>query len=169
MNEVTRGVRKLSRIGHVLAAAAVLALLAGCVAMPSQPAAPITAPAPAAPASAAQQAQAPAGPVLGSQTQGDLTAWLSSKPAQPVRGMAELDAYLAGADGKPVTDAKVTFDIDMTNMSHGLNQVTAEPAGDGHYTGPVRFMMPGPWRVIAIVDRPGQETAKLRFEFMVNR
>ena len=30
-----------------------------------------------------------------------------------------MDAYLVGTDGQPVTDAKVTFDTDMTNMSHG--------------------------------------------------
>ena len=79
-----------------------------------------------------------------------------------------MDAYLLGAEGQPVTDAKVTFDTDMTNMSHGPYLVTAEPAGDGHYVGQVHFSMPGPWRVIAIVERPGRETAKLRFEFTVN-
>ncbi len=148
---------------------AVLALMTACAATPSRQ--PSTVPAATlAPASAStQSALAPAGPTLGSQRSGDLQAWLSSDPVQPKRGEAEMDAYLLGAEGQPVTDAKVTFDIDMTNMSHGLNQVVAEPAGDGHYRGQVHFAMPGPWRVIAIVERPGQETAKMRFEFTVNR
>lgn len=118
---------------------------------------------------AVQGAQAPAGPTLGRQAQGDVVGWLSSKPAQPVRGTADLDAYLVGADGQPITDATVTFDIDMTNMSHGAYLVTAQPAAEGHYTGNVHFSMPGPWRVIAIVERPGAETVNLRFEFAVNR
>jgi len=28
--------------------------------------------------------------------------------------------------------------------------------------------MPGPWRVIAVIERPSRETVKLRFEFKVN-
>lgn len=158
---------KTGRIWFALAAAAVLALLAACAATPSQQASTVSAPAPAA--ALVQGAPAPAGPTLGSLRSGELQAWLSSDPAQPRPGEAEMDAYLLGPEGQPVTDAKVTFDIDMTNMSHGLNQVVAEPAGDGHYFGQVHFGMPGPWRVIAIVERPGQETAKMRFEFMVNR
>ena len=149
---------------------AALALLAACAATPSlqTPTGPTPTPPTPAPVSA-QSALAPAGPTLGSQQSDGLQVWLSSDPAQPKRGEAQMDAFLLGAGGEPVTDAKVTFDIDMTNMSHGLNQVVAEPAGDGHYRGQVRFAMPGPWRVIAIVERPGQETAKMRFEFTVNR
>lgn len=144
-----------------------LASFAGCVAAPSHPIERVPTPTLAAAAGSPGPALAPAGPTLGSQSSGDLQAWLSSKPAQPLRGTAEMDAYLLGADGQPITDAKVTFDSDMTNMSHGLNLVAAEPVGDGHFVGSVHFMMPGPWRVIAIVERPGKETAKLRFEFVV--
>ena len=109
------------------------------------------------------------GPALGSQQVNGLLVVLRSHPASPIRGRNVLEVLIADAESRPVTDAQVSFDLDMTNMSHGLNQVTAEPTGDGHYAGQVRFMMPGPWRVIAIVDRPGHETAKLRFEFMVKR
>jgi hypothetical protein len=151
----------------VLAAVAALAFLAACVAVPSQQAATVPATAAASAPAATQQALAPVGLTLGSQRSGDLAAWLSSRPVQPVRGAAEMDAYLVGAEGQPVTDARVTFDTDMTNMSHGPQLVPAVPAGNGHYVGDVHFMMPGPWRVIAIVERPGRETAKLRFEFMV--
>ena len=151
-----------------MAAVAVVALLAACGAAQSRQTETVTVLAPATASVPAQQGLAPAGPTLDSQRSGDLVAWLSSRPAQPLRGAAEMDAYLLGAEGQPVTDAKVTFDTDMTNMSHGPYLVTAEPAGDGHYVGQVHFSMPGPWRVIAIVERPGRETAKLRFEFTVN-
>ncbi len=124
--------------------------------------------APAAAQGAAEQASAPAGPTLGSQRADDMLVWLSSQPARPVRGTAKLDAYLMGNDGQPITDATVTFDTDMRNMSHGPNLVTATPADEGHYEGAVHFLMPGPWRVIVIVERPGHATASLRFEFTVN-
>lgn len=154
-------------IGLVLAGVATIGLLAGCGAAELRQIGVAAASASTLTLDAAQQAQAPAGSTLGSQRGGDVAGWLSSEPAQPVRGAADLDAYLVGADGQPITDAAVTFDIDMTNMSHGAYLVTAEPAGEGHYTGNVHFSMPGPWRVIAIVERPGSETAKLRFEFAV--
>lgn len=158
---------KMHFVGPVLAALAVMALLVACGTAAPRQAGMVAAAARAPALEPAQQALAPAGATLGSQRNGDLLAWLSSKPAQPVRGPAKMDAYLVGTDGKPVTDAKVTFDTDMTNMSHGPYLVPADPAGDGHYTGEVHFSMPGPWRVIAIVERPGREMTKLRFEFTV--
>lgn len=154
-------------IGLVLGGVVAVGLLAGCGAAGLHRSGVAAASASTLTLNAAQEAKAPAGPNLGSQAQGDVVGWLSSDPAQPVRGAANLDAYLVGADGQPVTDATVTFDIDMTNMSHGEYLVAAEPAGEGHYTGNVHFSMPGPWRVIAIVERPGAETARLRFEFAV--
>ncbi len=156
-------------VGLILAGVAALGLLTGCGAAVLRQSGVAAASASTLTLDVAQQAQAPAGPTLGSQRVDDIVAWLSSEPAQPVRGAANLDAYLVGADGQPITDATVTFDIDMTNMSHGAYLVEAVPAGEGHYTGDVHFSMPGPWRVIAIVERPGAETAKLRFEFAVNR
>ena len=158
-----------SWIWRILAAGALLAMLAGC-----SPAAPGHSgtnmqQAPAAEAGAVLQAQAPTGTILARQQTATLQAWLSCDPTQPVRGAADMDAYLIDVDGQPVTDAQVTFDIDMTNMSHGINQVTARPAGDGHYVGQVHFSMPGPWRLIAIVERPDHEAEQVRFDFKVNR
>ncbi len=124
---------------------------------------------PAAESGADLEAQAPAGAILAREQTTDLQAWLSCDPAQPVRGAAEMDAYLLGPDGQPVTDAKVTFDIDMTNMSHGVNRVDAAAQRDGHYVGQVHFPMSGPWRLIAIVERPGREPEHVRFDFKVDR
>ena len=112
---------------------------------------------------------APDGPTLADQQSDGIHGWLTSTPAEPTRGEATIDAYLVADDGQPVEGATVTFDIDMTNMSHGQYLVPAEAAGGGHYAGNVHFSMPGPWRIIANIERPGQEVIKLRFDFMVKR
>ena len=61
---------------------------------------------------------------------------VAARPRSPSRGTAEMDAYLVTAPrASRSRTAKVTFDTDMTNMSHGLYLVPAQPAGDGHYVG----------------------------------
>ena len=104
---------------------------------------------------------------LGGKQSGELLVWIYGNPNQPIRGANTLEIFVADANGKPITDAKVSFDLDMTNMSHGKNVVTASSLGEGRYNGSVHFLMPGPWRVIVVVDRNGQ-TEKVRFEFNVN-
>ena len=145
-----------------------LALLTACSAAGSVPSGS-RALSPSTPIPAGSEAPAaPAGPPLAEgQQSGDLLVWLYSAPAQPVAGTAQLYTILTDRAGKPLNDLQVTYDTDMTNMSHGLYLMPAEPAGDGHYVGSVHFSMPGPWRVITIVERPGQETVRLRFEFRV--
>ena len=63
---------------------------------------------------------------------------------------------------------KVTFDIDMTNMSHGKNVTPAAHVADGRYAANLTFMMPGPWRLIVAVQRGGQQLGTARFDFNVN-
>jgi hypothetical protein len=107
------------------------------------------------------------GAPLGSQQGNDLVIVLTGNPALPVRGRNVLDALVTDAAGRPVTDAQVSFDLDMTTMSHGLNIVPAQPTGDGHYAGQVFFMMPGPWRVITVIERPDKPVERIRFNFNV--
>lgn len=104
---------------------------------------------------------------LGGKQSGDLSVWIYSNPNPPIRGANTFEAVLADAKGQPVTDAKISFDIDMTNMSHGKNVVAATASGAGHYTGKVSFQMPGPWRVLVAIERGGQ-TSTVRFDFSVN-
>jgi hypothetical protein len=92
---------------------------------------------------------------------------LASDPATPTWGFGTLDAIVTDAKGKPITDAQVYFDLDMTNMRMGKNIVAAAPRGDGRYAGRVRFSMPGPWRVIVRVARPGLAPEELRYDFNV--
>jgi len=129
-----------------------------------------------APAAAASQTPAaasgvtPQGVVLGqgSRQVGDLTVWLTALLKSPARGQNVIEALIVDGKGQQVNDATVSFDLDMTNMSHGKNVVQAPRVGDGRYDGTVSFMMPGPWRIIATIERGGKAVGSARFDFSVN-
>jgi hypothetical protein len=143
--------------------------LTGCGMLPVNSVAPAT-PLPTFASTAAAgkpAAGSPQASALGGKQIGDLFVWIYSNPNPPIRGTSTLDAYLTDASGKPITDAKISFDLDMTNMSHGKNVVAAKPTTEGHYSGNVSFLMPGPWRVIVGIDRGGT-THTVRFDFNVN-
>jgi hypothetical protein len=106
-------------------------------------------------------------PALGGKPTGDLLVWLFSDPNPPVRGDNTFEVLVTGVNGRPISDAAIAFDINMTNMNHGKNEVTAAPLGEGRYRGVVHFLMAGPWRVIVGIDRAGQ-TNNVRFDFMVS-
>jgi hypothetical protein len=124
----------------------------------------------AASAPATVQGLAPRGAVLGkgSQQIGDLTVWLTAPSKSPARGQNTVEALIVNSAGQAVNDATVSFDLDMTNMSHGRNVVEAPRVGDGRYESNVFFMMPGPWRIIAAVERGGKPVGSARFDFNVN-
>jgi len=44
--------------------------------------------------------------------------------------------------------------------------VEATSMGEGHYNGKVAFLMPGPWRILVVIERSGQ-TSTIRFDFKV--
>jgi hypothetical protein len=104
---------------------------------------------------------------LGGKQSDDLFVWIYSKTTPPIRGENVFEVFVTDAKGQPVTDAKISYDIDMTNMSHGKNIIEATALGEGHYSGNVHFLMPGPWRVIISVRRP-EKTSTVRFDFNVN-
>ena len=119
--------------------------------------------------SADSTAQDPAAnqvPALGGKQSGDLLVWIFSDPNPPSRGDNTLEALVTDSNGQPITDATISFDIDMTNMSHGRNVTTASSLGEGRYSAEIHFLMPGPWRVIVGIERAGQTTT-VRFDFMV--
>jgi hypothetical protein len=105
---------------------------------------------------------------LGDKKSANFVVRLSSRPTPPIRGIGTLEAIVTDTKGQPINDARVLFDLDMTTMSHGKNIVAAAPQGNGRYVGQVRFMMPGPWRAITVVERPGQPAEQVRFDFNVN-
>jgi hypothetical protein len=104
---------------------------------------------------------------LGGKQNGELYVWIYSNPNPPIRGENVFEAVVTDANGQPVTDAKISFDFDMINMSHGKNIVEATPLGEGHYAGKVHFLMPGPWRVIVAIER-SEQTSTIRYDFNVN-
>jgi hypothetical protein len=104
---------------------------------------------------------------LGGKPTGDLLVWLFSDPTPPIRGDNTFEVLVTDANGRPITDAALTFDLNMTNMNHGKNVVTASAMREGRYRGVVHFLMAGPWRVIVSIDRAGQ-IHTVQFNFMVN-
>jgi hypothetical protein len=106
-------------------------------------------------------------PVLGGKQSGDLIVWISSNPNPPVRGDNVFEALVTDASGQPMSDAAISFDLNMVNMNHGRNVVAASALGNGRYRGVVHFLMPGPWRVIVGIERAGQMST-VRFDFTVN-
>jgi hypothetical protein len=120
---------------------------------------------PPAPSQGAPGAELPA--VLGERKTANLIVKLSANPNPPIRGLGTLEAIVTDAAGKPVTEAQVSFDLDMIAMSHGKNVVTALSQGQGRYLGRVRYMMPGTWKAIVRIERPGQAAEDLRFDFNV--
>lgn len=105
--------------------------------------------------------------LLGGKQVDDLSVWLYSKPDPESRANKELKVYITDSNQLPVSDAQISFDIDMTNMSHGKNIVEAESLGEGYYAGTAHFQMPGPWRAIVNINRAGT-TSTIRFDFNVS-
>jgi uncharacterized iron-regulated membrane protein len=100
---------------------------------------------------------------------GPYTVSLTGAPNPAVRGSNALEAIVTDASGQPVSDAKVTLDLNMTNMNMGKYTVVATPAGSGRYTSNVSYSMAGPWRVTVTVERAGQAAASAHFDFSVNQ
>jgi hypothetical protein len=119
--------------------------------------------APASPASTGPSSAA------GGKQAGPYTVSLKSAPSPAVRGSNALEVMVTDASGQPVSDAKVTLDLNMTNMNMGKYTVVATPAGSGRYTSNVSYSMGGPWRVTVTVERAGQAAASARFDFSVNQ
>ncbi len=157
------GGKILIMIALTLCAVGGVTVLTACARSPLTPASqPAAAPTLTSPAPAAQTSAA-----LSSRPSGDLLVSLLSTPNPPIRGTNTLKATVTDAKGQPISDAAITFDLDMTNMSHGKNIVTASYLGGGQYSSQVFFMMPGPWRVIVRIERQGK-TDSIRFDFNVN-
>ena len=105
-------------------------------------------------------------PASGVKQAGNLRIWIINSPSPPKAGNCTLDAYVIDSTGQPVSDAKLTFTLNMTNMNMGNQVVTPTLLGEGHYTSRVFFSMRGPWRVIIAIVHAGQ-TNTTQFDFTV--
>jgi nitrogen fixation protein FixH len=68
--------------------------------------------------------------------------------------------------GKPVDNATVSFDLNMTTMNMGTQQGIASPQGNGRYAAAGRMSMRGPWRVTTKVTMP--DGSVVNKDFTVN-
>jgi hypothetical protein len=130
------------------------------------------APAPAASATRGLGPPAPtvagiSSPAVAGRQAGPYSVSMASAPNPAVRGANGVEVTVTDASGQPVSDAKVTFDLSMTNMNMGKNVVQATSAGSGRYTGNVFYSMGGPWRITVIVERAGQAAASTSFDLSV--
>jgi hypothetical protein len=147
----------LRKIRNALSLLALTVLLLSTACTPQAKAPP--------PPSATAGADAPS--ALGEKNPAQITVSLSSTPYPPTMGLGTLEAKVSDAAGRAVTDAQVSFDLNMTNMNMGRSVVDAVSQGKGLYIGQVRYSMPGPWRVIVRIARPGQEPQEQRYDFAV--
>ena len=72
---------------------------------------------------------------------------LTTEPNPLKPGSANFIIEVKDKNSKPVNDAKVFFDLNMTTMNMGAQKGNANSQGDGRYTAEGRLSMRGPWRV----------------------
>jgi membrane fusion protein, copper/silver efflux system len=83
-------------------------------------------------------------------------------------GENSIRVRLRDADGKPVSNATVSFNYTMDMPGMAIEQSQAKPVGDGVYEGGAKFTMGGPWGVVVQIDRPGQAPLRQKFTIRVS-
>ena len=71
---------------------------------------------------------------------------LTTNPNPLQMGPATFIIDVKDKSGKPVDNATVFFDLNMTAMNMGTQQGNATSQGDGRYAASGRMSMRGPWR-----------------------
>ena len=69
--------------------------------------------------------------------------------------------------GKPIDNAIVLFDINMTTMNMGTQQGSAVSQGDGNYAATGNISMRGPWRIGTKVTMPDGKVVSKDFTVYV--
>ena len=91
---------------------------------------------------------------------------LTTEPSPLRPGKAKFMINVQDSDGKPVDNAKVSFDLNMTTMNMGTQRGEAVAQGDGQYVAQGNLTMLGPWRVsVVAVMSDGSKQSK---DFVVN-
>src|SRR3989344_8713230 len=108
--------------------------------------------------------------VMGSSSSGSTTNTGSSDQISlttdpnPLRlGNATFIIDVKDKSGKPVDNATVSFDINMTAMNMGTQQGNATSQGNGRYSAVGTMSMRGPWRVRTTVKMPDGSTENKDF------
>ena len=92
---------------------------------------------------------------------GGISLSTDPNPLRPGRATFMID--VADKSGKPVDNATVSFDLNMTTMNMGTQQGTATPQGNGRYSAIGSMSMRGPWRVRTAVTMPDGSTEDKEF------
>ncbi|CAN5140742.1 hypothetical protein BH11PAT1_BH11PAT1_5850 [soil metagenome] len=96
-----------------------------------------------------------------SASTGDAAISLSTDPTPLRTGPATFMIDVKDKSGKPVDNATVSFDINMTTMNMGTQQGTAKSQGNGRYAASGNMSMRGPWKVSTTVKmRDGSSESK---------
>jgi membrane fusion protein, copper/silver efflux system len=96
----------------------------------------------------------------------DLTLTLSTQPEKAKAGENILRLKIADKNGKPVTDAQVSFQYTMAMPGMVLSKADAKVSKDGSYDTKVNFGMSGEWDVTVVVRRAGQKEIQERFKIV---
>lgn len=88
---------------------------------------------------------------------------LSTNPNPLGLGQATFLIDVKDKNGKPVNNAAVSFDLNMTTMNMGIQQGNATFQGNGQYSIIGRISMGGPWRVRTKVKMPNGNTENKDF------
>ncbi|MDO8610467.1 MAG: FixH family protein [bacterium] len=95
---------------------------------------------------------------------GPISLSTSPNPLQP--GPATFFIDVKDKNGKPVDNATVLFDLNMTTMNMGTQQGNAVSLGNGRYSVTGSMSMRGPWRVRTTVTMPDGSVENK--DFLVN-
>lgn len=82
-------------------------------------------------------------------------------PLRPGRATFMID--VKDKNGKPVDNATVSFDLNMTTMNMGTQRGDAASQGNGRYSAVGSMSMRGPWRVRTSVKMPDGSTENKDF------
>lgn len=93
-----------------------------------------------------------------------ITLSTNPNPLQP--GPATFIIEVKDKSGKPVDNATVSFDLNMTAMNMGTQQGSAASQGNGKYSAVGNMSMRGPWRVKTTVTMSDGSVENK--DFMVN-
>ena len=105
-------------------------------------------------------------PLTLEQTDQTYTAQLTISQ-NPVAVMKEttLTLVLHDAEGQPVDNASVRYDLTMPGMTMPPNQPQVSGKGNGAYEAQAIFTMAGDWRCRADAEVPGGPTLEFTFDF----
>ena len=91
---------------------------------------------------------------------------LTTDPDPLKMGQATFIIDVKDKNGKPVENANVFFDLNMTAMNMGTQQGNATAQGNGQYAATGNMTMRGPWKVATKVTLP--DGSAINKDFTVN-